>query len=142
MRLLISLICVCVATAAAAQDPVLIPYDGSFDDATFAVESTVLGKGLVIDFVSHTGDMLNRTAGDVGSVTTIFDNADIFLFCSAVVSRSVMEADPNNIQYCPYAVFVTEANGDVQIGYRTYPEGPMQQVQALLKDIATEASEF
>lgn len=130
------------ATSALAQDPVLIPYDGSFDDATFAVESTIVGRGLVIDFVSHTGDMLNRTGADVGSPKTIFDSADIFLFCSAVVSREVMEVDSNNIQYCPYAVFVTEQEGEVQIGYRTYPDGPMQRVETLLRDIAIEASEF
>ena len=38
-------------------------FDGSFDDATFAVESAIVGAGLVIDYVSHTGEMLNRNRG-------------------------------------------------------------------------------
>lgn len=116
-------------------------YNGSFEDAAFGVESAIIGKGLVIDFVSHVGEMLARTGGDVGGTVDLFDNADIFVFCSAVVSRKVMEADPLNIAQCPYGVFVAERAGEVLVGYRNYPDGPMQQVQALLDDIAREATE-
>ena len=63
----------------------------------------------------------------------------MFLFCSAVVSRKVMEEDPMNIAHCPYGVFVAERDGDVMVGYRTYPDGAMQEVQALLDEIAREA---
>ncbi|MEP5757849.1 MAG: DUF302 domain-containing protein [Litoreibacter sp.] len=127
---------------ALADEPILFPYDGSFEDATFAVESAIVDRGLVIDFESHVGDMLNRTGADVGSGTKIFDEANVFLFCSAVVSREVMEIDPNNIQHCPYGVFVTDKDVEVKIGHRTYPEVAMQKVQTLLSEIAKEASEF
>jgi uncharacterized protein (DUF302 family) len=128
------------AGALAAQDTSTVyDYDGSFDDATFSVESAIVGKGLVIDYVSHTGEMLNRTAGDVGSDVKLFEAADIFVFCSAVLSRKVMEADPMNIAHCPYGIFVAEREGKVMIGYRNYPAGAMQEVQALLDEIATEA---
>lgn len=114
-------------------------FDGSFDDATFAVESAIIGQGLVIDYVSHTGEMLNRTAADVGSEVRIFEAADVFLFCSAVLSREVMEADPMNIAHCPYGIFVAQQDGTVMVGYRNMPEGDMQKVQALLDSIAREA---
>ncbi len=130
------------APSAADEAPLVKIYDGSFEDATFAVESAIVGQGLVIDFVSHTGEMLNRTAADVGSSAKIFEAADIFLFCSAVVSREVMEADPMNIQHCPYAIFVAEREGKVMIGHRNYPDGPMQKVQTLLQGIVAEAIEF
>ena len=133
---------VLLASPALAEEPVLLPYDGSFDDASFAVESAIVDRGLVIDFVSHVGDMLNRTGADVGSGAKIFDAANIFLFCSAVVSREVMEADPANIQHCPYGIFVMEKDGEVMIGHKSYPDGPMQKVETLLRDIAKEASEF
>ncbi|MEP3049553.1 MAG: DUF302 domain-containing protein [Roseibium sp.] len=116
-------------------------FDGSFDDATFAVESAIVGRGLVIDYVSHTGEMLKRTGTDVGSDVKLFEAADIFLFCSAQLSRKVMEADPMNIAHCPYGIFVTDKDGKVMIGYRNYPDGPMQEVQSLLDDIAKEALE-
>ncbi|MDD9720417.1 DUF302 domain-containing protein [Sulfitobacter sp. PR48] len=139
MKPLILTALICCAAPALAQEAVTYPFDGSFDDATFNVESAIVGQGLVIDHVSHTGEMLSRTASDVGSDTRIFDAADVFLFCSAVLSRKVMEADPMNIAHCPYGIFVADREGEVVVGYRTYPEGPMQEVQALLDEIVQEA---
>ena len=117
-------------------------YDGSFADATFAVEDAIVSKGLVIDYRSHTGEMLERTRADVGSDVVLFDNADVFLFCSAVVSRQVMEADPMNIVHCPYSIFVADQDGQVTIGFRDYPDGPMQAVEDLLTEIVEEAVSF
>jgi len=128
------------ASLAQAQATTTYAVDGSFDDATFGVESAIVGRGLVVDWVSHVGEMLARTGADVGSDVTVFDNADIFMFCSAALSREVMEADPMNIAYCPYAVFVVDRGGEVMIGYRNQPEGEMQKVQALLDEIAREAA--
>lgn len=127
---------------AVAGDTVAIPFEGSFEDATFAVETAIVGQGLVIDYVSHVGDMLNRTGADVGSDKVIFANADIFVFCSAVISRDMMEADPMNIAHCPYGVFVVENEGGVVIGRRDYPDGPMEKVEALLDRIIDEAVAF
>lgn len=128
-----------IGSMAAAEGSTVYPFDGSFDDAAFSVESAIIGKGLVIDYVSHTGEMLNRTAEDVGSDEVLFSEADIFVFCSASLSREVMEADPMNIAYCPYGVFVAERAGEVMIGYRNYPEGEMQKVQNLLDEIVQDA---
>lgn len=129
-----------ISSPVLAQESTVYDYDGSFDDATFGVESAIVGRGLVVDWVSHVGDMLERTRTDVGSDVMIFDNADIYMFCSATLSRKVMEADPKNIAYCPYGVFVTEKDGAVQVGYRHQPDGVMQEVQTLLDDIAREAA--
>ena len=127
------------ASAMADDISVVRAFDGAFDDATFSVESAILDAGLVIDYVSHTGEMLARTGVDLGSDVTIFDAADVFLFCSAVVSRRMMEADPMNIAHCPYSIFVADQEGDVVIGYRNYPNGIMKEVQALLEGIVQEA---
>jgi uncharacterized protein (DUF302 family) len=132
---------VSLMAGAASAEPIVVPFDGSFDDATFAVESAIVGEGLVIDYVSHVGDMLNRTGADVGSEKMLFEAADIFVFCSAVVSRQVMEADPMNIAHCPYGIFVAETADGVLVGYRDYPDGAMQQVEALLAGIVAEAAE-
>jgi hypothetical protein len=116
-----------------AQNPAITyAFDGTFEDATFSVESAIL-------YVSHTGEMLERTGQDLGSDVRIFDAADIFLFCSAVVSRRVMEADPMNVAHCPYSIFVADRAGEVMIGYRRYPDGIMQQVQALLDSLVQDA---
>ena len=125
---------------AIAQDAITYPFGGSFEDASFAIENAIIDRGLVIDYTSHVGEMLNRTAADMGSDVVIFDNAQIFLFCSAAVSRRVMEADPMNIMHCPYGIFVADRGGEVMIGHRDYPDGPMQEVEALLDAIILEAT--
>ncbi len=139
--ILAGLLALAAGPGSAADQAVSYPFEGSFEDAAFAVENAIVGRGLVIDYVSHTGEMLNRTGADVGSTKELFNEADIYVFCSAQVSRSVMEADPMNIAHCPYGIFVADQGGDVMIGYRTYPEGPMQEVQALLDGIVKDAME-
>jgi len=130
------------AVSAQAEGVVTYTVDQSFDDVVFGLENAVLGQGLVIDSVSHTGDMLERTKADVGSDVTIFLKADIFSFCSASLSRKVMEANPMNVQFCPYDIFVLQypdTPDQTTIGYRQFPEGPMKDVEALLDSIAREA---
>ena len=126
----------------AQAQPVTHTVEDAFDDVAFAVENAIVSQGLVIDFVSHVGDMLERTRADVGSSVTIFTDARVFTFCSAAVSRRVMEADPMHLQHCPYGSFVAEradAPGQVIVGYRDYPEGPMQEVGDLLAKIVADA---
>jgi uncharacterized protein (DUF302 family) len=139
MKALICAAAFALATPALAQEVVTHAYDGSYEDAAFAVENAIVGRGLVVDHVSHVGEMLARTGADVGSDEKLFENADIYMFCSAVISRKVMEADPLNIAYCPYSIFVFERDGEVVIGHRTFPEGAMDLVEELLSDIAAEA---
>ena len=131
-----------LATGAAAQDVISYDTDQSFEDVVFGLESAILDKGLVIDSVSHTGEMLERTRGDVGSDVVLYLEADVYSFCSASLSRKVMEADPMNIVFCPYDVFVMvrpDTPGITTIGFRSYPEGPMKEIEALLDGIVRAA---
>lgn len=130
----------CAAAAAEAQEAVTYPFDGSFEDAAFLLETAIVNRGLVIDYTSHVGAMLNRTAEDLDAEEMIYDNAQIFLFCSAAISRRVMAADPLNIVHCPYGIFVMERDGEVTLGHRDYPDGPMQEVEALLDSIILEVN--
>lgn len=132
----------CTGTAFAADGIISYDTDQSFDDVVFGLENAIIDAGLVVDHVSHTGDMLERTKGDVGSDITLFNNADIYSFCSAQISREVMEADPMNVVFCPYDIFVIvrpETPDVTTIGFREYPEGAMQKVQDMLDGIAKAA---
>lgn len=140
LKNIIAIMTLAAPSAALAEGTVAVEFSGSFDDATFAVESAIVGQGLVIDFVSHVGEMLNRTGEDVGSDTMLFKNADVYVFCSAVVSREVMEADPMNIAFCPYGIFVAETADGVMIGRQDYPSGPLDKVEAMLDAIISEAA--
>ncbi len=131
----------CLATAAAAQEFTTYTTDEPFEDVAFGVESAILSAGLVIDHVSHTGEMLERTRADMGSDKVLFLAADVYEFCSASVSREVMEADPLNFHYCPYAIRIyeqPETAGTVTVSHQTY-SGSMAPVNALLEGIVKDA---
>ena len=142
MRYLFATILVLSGSAALAQEIVTYPFDGSVEDADFVVSSAIQDEGLVIDYVSNVGAMLERTGADLGlGASPVGDGAKSYLFCSATISREVMEADPMNIAYCPYAVFVAEMDGAVVVGHRVYAEDSMAPVNALLEGIAKAATE-
>lgn len=141
-RLLATLALTLTASSVSAADIITYDTDQSFEDVTFGLENAILDAGLVIDSVSHTGDMLERAKADVGSDVTLYLNADVYSFCSAKISREVMEADPMNIVFCPYDIFIMvrpETPDVTTIGFRTFPDGPMKKVETLLDGIARAA---
>lgn len=72
----------------------------------------------------------------------LFDQADVYSFCSAKLSRQVMEADPMNIRFCPYDIFVMVRHDTPEtttIGFRAFPEGEMQVIHDLLDGLARAA---
>lgn len=142
MKLLLGIVVALAAQTAWAEDMISYTTDQSFDDVIFGLENAIIDEGLVVDHVSHTGEMLDRTRADVGSDVRIFDQADIYSFCSALLSREVMEADWTNVRFCPYDIFVAvrhEAPQETIIGFRAYPESEMQKIQTLLDRIARAA---
>ena len=132
------------AQSAASGESYTKTVEGSFEDVTFAVEQAIINDGLVIDLKSHVGDMLSRTREDVGGETELFTGADIYSFCSALVSRQVMEAEITNLQYCPYNIFVyqtPDAEGQVVVGHRIYPGDTMAPVNEMLTRLVDTATE-
>ncbi|AQS46390.1 MULTISPECIES: DUF302 domain-containing protein [Thioclava] len=130
------------ASAATAQEAHTWTTEDTFDNVTFAVQNAIIGAGLVVDHVSHTGDMLERTKDAVGGTKTLFTGADVFSFCSAQTSREVMEADITNFQFCPYTIFVYQTPEDtdhVTVGFRSYEQESMQPVTDLLTGIVKDA---
>lgn len=132
-------------TAHADDNPVIPPVthqiEGSFEDIAFAVENAIINAGLVIEGRSHVGEMLARTKEDVGGAKDLYTQADVFTFCSATVSRAVMEADIMNIQHCPYSIFLFETPdtpGRITVGRRGY-DPSMQPAVEMLDGIINEA---
>lgn len=134
-----------VSPALAAGDDVMTKETGTpFADAAQAVNDAIVNRGYTIDYHGFIGDMLKRTAGDVGATKEIYKDAQFFTFCSAVVSRKVMEGDAGDIAYCPYVVFVYEkpdAGGKTTVGFRKLPAGGARDgVNELLTSIVEEAT--
>lgn len=94
---------------------------GSFEDVREAVEMAITDRGLVVNNVSHVGDMLERTGKELAATRLIYLKAEVLEFCSAVVSRNMMEPDPDNIVFCPYVIavyVVPEKPNEVRVAYR------------------------
>ncbi|MCB1482335.1 MAG: DUF302 domain-containing protein [Rhodobiaceae bacterium] len=131
--------------AAGGDVTVFSAKDTTFEAVVQGLNDAIVNRGFTIDYHGFIGDMLKRTAEDVGAKKELYKDAEFFTFCSAVVSRRVMEADIGNIAYCPYVLFVYEEQdmpGTVTVGFRHLPEGGgRDEVNALLEEIAKEASE-
>jgi uncharacterized protein (DUF302 family) len=121
-------------------------FDEVRDDLKLAIE----GRGLVIDYHSFLGRMLERTAKDVGAGRKLYADAEAFVFCSAVLSRKTMEANAANAAFCPYTlvVYATAADpGTVHVAYQRpwRPDGSaasaaaLKEVDELLDGLAREA---
>jgi len=131
-----------VAHAQAAGEAVVTPVQGRFDEVRDALVFAIEGKGLVINYTGHIGDMLERTGKDIGSTRRIYDRAESFEFCSARVSRQMMEADPANIVNCPFVVSVYTLPGKpgtVFVAYRK-PIAGLKAVDALLHELVAETA--
>ena len=130
--------------ALAGPDVTVLETDTAFADVMADLEDAVINRGYVIDYHGHIGEMLKRTAADVGAAKPLYRNAEFLQFCSAVVSRGAMEADIANIAYCPYVLFAYEAEaapGVVKVGFRQLPAGDGRDtVNALLGEIVEEAA--
>ena len=123
--------------------------DAKFENVRDDLKAAIEGRGLKIDNHSHISDMLDRTGKDIGATAKIFAGGEAFSFCSAVVSRKTMEADPNNIVFCPYTIAVyasTKEPGKVHVAYRIpqkvgsdASKAALTEVENLLDGISKEA---
>ena len=123
----------------------------SFEDVTADVQDAIINRGFVVDYHGFIGDMLKRTAQDVGATKTLYKDAEFYQFCSASLSRKMMEADPRNIAFCPYVILVYEQMsqpGTVHVSYRPPAmvgsqdsKSALTTIDKLLDEIAREATQ-
>jgi len=129
--------------AMAADEVVRHAKKGTYEEVRDAVVMAIEGQGLIVDRVAHVGDMLERTAKDVGAARRLYGKAEVLEFCSARISREMMEADPHQIVVCPYTIAVYTLPSDAGTVYVSYRRPPrtkgMDNVHKLLDDVVREA---
>lgn len=129
--------------SSAVDDAVVVSVNGKFEDVKDNVRLAIEAQGLVINSVSNVGQMLERTGAELGKSRRIYGHGEVFEFCSANVSRQMMEADAVNLVFCPFAIAVytlPEQPTRVFIGYRKPPvDSAFVPVESLLKSIVAEA---
>ena len=134
---------------ATAADVVVRATKGEFGDVKERVLHAIENRGLVLNYTARIGAMLERTGKDMGAASRIYGDAELLEFCSAQVSRDMMEADPRNIVFCPYSIAIytlPKEKDKVYIAYRrpgeTGSERSVKSLRAadkLLADIVAEA---
>ena len=141
------------ATSAAAQTEAVIEVKarGSFDDVKQMLVLTIENRGLVVNHESQVGQMLERTGRDIGASKRVYEKAEVVEFCSANLSRQVMEADPRLLAFCPFGIGIytlPDEPGTVHLVYRRprldgdgKAAQALKQVDQLLHDIVQEAGQ-
>src|SRR5574340_717266 len=108
---------------------------GQFDEVKERVVMAVENRGMVLNYTSHVGDMLERTGKDLGRTRRLYTHAEVIEFCSASLSRDTMEADAHNIVFCPYTIAIYALPGEpgkVYLSYRKpVADGSGQSAKAL-----------
>ena len=133
------------------ESVVEVTASGSWDDVKQQLVLAIENHGLVVNHESKVGEMLERTGKDLGAAKQIYARAEVLEFCSATLSRQVMEADARLLALCPYGVAIYTLPGEagkVHLVYRRPPwegAGPaaraLQQVDRLLHEIVQEAGQ-
>ena len=135
---------------ALAAEPysVLFKTQGDFSFVRDAVQIAIEGKGLMINHTNLIAGMLERTGKDLGATKQVYTNGEQFEFCSATISRAMMEADPHAIVMCPFniSVYTIPADPHVYIAFIKPPatENPalkkaLTDIEALLTEIVRDA---
>lgn len=122
-----------------AQAPVAkFSTKGDFDAVKEDLLLAIQARGLVVDHTSYIGNMLERTGKDVGAAKRVYLKAEAVQFCSAIVSRRTMEADPGNIAYCPYVIalyVLPQEPGTVHAVYRRMGPAADETSRAALRAV-------
>lgn len=122
LRLLV-LLAMC-ATGVQAQDATIrVRHLEGIDFAAVreALADAIAEEGLAAPGISHFGDMLDRTAGDLDHPEGIYADAEILSFCSVRVAAVLAREARHNIALCPLSIAVYSvhaAAGRVTLAYR------------------------
>lgn len=135
-----------------ANDHVMIDkVEGEFEETKEFLLLAISEHGIKISNTSYISKMLDRTAKEVGSNKKVFIHAEAIEFCSATLSRQMMEKNPHNITFCPYIIYIYELAqqpGIIFLGYRrpffnaSHNQDPsLTKVDEFLKNIITSVTE-
>jgi uncharacterized protein (DUF302 family) len=134
------------------REPVVIyTVNADYDEVWEGLKMALDGRGLAVSSISHVGEMLERTGKDLGRTKKIYGKANVMEFCSAVLSRDMMEKNPHFLSFCPYQIMVyslPENEKKVHLSYRRLiwnddsGKDVLAPVEKLLEDIIKEIIEM
>jgi len=111
-------------------------FGGNYADVRVDLDYAITGLGIKVNGVSHISDMLTRTGKDIGRTKKVYEHAEAIQFCSATLSRNMMEADPLNIVFCPYIIYIYSLPNEKNIVYLGYRKPPHLDSEASKNTVA------
>lgn len=104
--------------------------DSAFSDVMEGLKMAIQERGMYINNVMNMGEMLERTGQDLGLGASPFGQAESIEFCSAVLSREMIQEDPARMVNCPFIISVYILPGDADTTYVAHREIPTDQVES------------
>ncbi|EGV28018.1 hypothetical protein ThidrDRAFT_4175 [Thiorhodococcus drewsii AZ1] len=131
-------------TAMAAGGYQVYRTDSAFEDVLDGLKAAIQERGMYINNVMDMGVMLERTGKDLGTPDPIYAKAQSVEFCSAVLSRAMLQEDPTRIVNCPFIISVYERHDERGITYLVHRTIPMEERTAspIMARIATTYEEL
>lgn len=133
-----------------SEDNLIATYrsNESFETIQENLQQAITNKGLMISGTLHVSEMLNRTAKDLGISKNVYQKAEAFEFCSAVLSHKMIQVNPLNLTACPFTIafFVKpEENQSVYLAFRKpqlagESKNISQEINTFLHGIVKEAT--
>jgi len=125
---------------------VVVRASGEFADIRSNLEQAIIGAGLTVSTVGHVGEMLERTAPDLGFTGSPVGHADVVEFCSALLTRRMVEANPADLVQCPYRIAVYTLPGEAGSVYLAFAKPtasgatpPLEAIEQLLRRLVEES---
>jgi hypothetical protein len=93
------------------------PTKGAYLDVRADLVDAIESRGLVVSYIAHTANMLQRTSDAVGAIDRTYDYGDTLLFCSAELTHKLTAANPHHMPLCPYSISAYVLAGEPGIVY-------------------------
>jgi hypothetical protein len=93
------------------------PAKGDYLEVRADLVDAIESRGLVVSYIAHTANMLQRTADAVGAIEQTYDYGDTLLFCSAELTHKLTAANPHHMPLCPYSISAYALAGEPGIVY-------------------------
>lgn len=149
-RIALSLAAAALSLCVSAADGPYATYrtEAAFEEVMENLRGAIQERGLYINSEMHLGEMLERTGKDLGFEGRVYLKAESIEFCSATLSRRMVEEDPRRLVNCPFIVSVyvlANEPGKTVVAYRlpaaeeVAQSKAMAEVAAMLKGVAETA---
>jgi len=138
-------------TLALASPYAVYESESDFDTVLDAAKNAIAERGLYINNVMHLGEMLERTGKDLGIGGALYTRAESIEFCSATLSRKMIEENPHRLVNCPFILSIYTLpgqEGKTYIVHRNIPpeetanSAAMREVAEMLRGVAQGAASW